>query len=119
MSTVIKCLDKFEYILDAGCFPKKCDSLFIECLRFLEYILFLGEEEQVALLGDLLSLTYILSSTTLINIFHFTSSICEWRIVATALIMSSTLGFSRVEPIKIELIVDDFLSSIIFPFLTN
>jgi hypothetical protein len=26
--------------------------------------------------------------------------------------MSSTLGFSKVEPMKIELIVDDFLSSI-------
>ena len=32
--------------------------------------------------------------------------------VATALMMSSTLGFSKVEPMKIELIVDDFLSSI-------
>lgn len=41
-----------------------------------------------------------------------TSSIYEWRMVATALMMSSTLGFSRVDPMKSELIVDDFLSSI-------
>lgn len=44
-----------------------------------------------------------------------TSSICECKMVATAFMMSSTLGFSRVEPTNIELIVDDFLSSIISP----
>ena len=37
--------------------------------------------------------------------------------MATALMMGSTLGFSRVEPTNIELIVDDFLSSIISPLV--
>ena len=44
-----------------------------------------------------------------------TSSIYECKMVATALMMSSTLGFSSVEPMCIEFIVDDFLSSIISP----
>ena len=48
-------------------------------------------------------------------LMQLTSSICECKIVATAFMMSSTLGFSRVEPTNIELIVDDFLSSIISP----
>ncbi len=38
--------------------------------------------------------------------------------VATALMMSSTLGFSKVEPMKIELIVDDFLSSIYYKIIS-
>lgn len=50
-------------------------------------------------------------------LMQLTSSICECKIVATALMMSSTLGFSRVEPTNIELIVDDFLSSIISPLV--
>jgi hypothetical protein len=45
-----------------------------------------------------------------------TSSIYECKIVATALMMSSTFGFSKVDPMKIELIVDDFLSSIVRKF---
>ena len=49
-----------------------------------------------------------------------TSSIYECRIVATALMMSSTFGFSNVDPRNIELIVEDFLSSTILPlFLFN
>ncbi len=40
-----------------------------------------------------------------------TSSIWEWRIVATALIILSTLGFEMVDPMYIEFIVEDFLTS--------
>jgi hypothetical protein len=41
-----------------------------------------------------------------------TSSIYECKMVATALIMLSTLGFDMVDPIYMEFIVDDFLISI-------
>ena len=40
-----------------------------------------------------------------------TSSIYEWRMVATALMMLSILGFEIVEPIYIEFIVEAFLYS--------
>ena len=48
--------------------------------------------------------------TTLI----ITSNICECRIVATAFMIKSTLGLSMVDPMNMELMVEDFLSSILF-----
>ena len=43
----------------------------------------------------------------LLLIWIVTSSICEWRMVDTALMIESTLGFEIVVPMYMELSVDD------------
>ncbi len=112
LSAVIESFDEFKDVLNTWCFSEQCYPLFVKCLWLLEYVFFLREEKQVTLRWNLLALANVLvtkhSVSDILN-----SSICEWRIVATAFMISSTLGFSRVEPMKIELIVDDFLSSIV------
>ena len=61
-------------------------------------------------LGESISLALgPIQITTLI----ITSNICECRIVATAFMIKSTLGLSIVDPMKMELIVENFLSSIL------
>ena len=45
-------------------------------------------------------------------VIELTSSIYEWRMVATALIMLSTFGLEMVDPMYILFMVDDFLISI-------
>ena len=82
-------------------------------------IYFSSEKKKRSLSGGI-SLPWLMSYTNryIYMLLALTSSICEWRMVATALMMSSTLGFSRVEPMKIELIVDDFLSSIYYKIIS-
>ena len=62
LGAVVESFYELKDVFDTGCFSEQRDSLFIERLRLLEYVLFFREEEQVALRGYLLALAYVLYS---------------------------------------------------------
>lgn len=61
LGTVVQCFDKIKYLLHRGRFSKQIDPLLIKCIWLLFNVLFLTEEEKVAVFRNLFSLSYILT----------------------------------------------------------
>jgi hypothetical protein len=108
LGAVIKRLNEIQYLLNGRRFPEQCDPLRVESLGFFLNVLFLRKEKKLTIRGDLLVLAQILK----FEILGPTSSIWEWRIVATAFMIESTLGFEIVVPMYMLFRVEDLRLSI-------